>query len=63
MYDHERVRYSKKGGGPQPAGNGSTRVITCGTHGTVRTGGTCSQCQAASQATGKASRQIELEAG
>ncbi len=59
MQDHERVRHSKAGGGPQPSGNGSTPVITCPQHGTMRTGGTCSQCQA----TRKAGRQIELEAG
>ncbi len=59
MQDHERVRRSKAGGGPPPAGNGSTPVITCSLHGTMRTGGACSQCQASS----KANRQIELEAG
>jgi hypothetical protein len=59
MQDHERVRYSKAGGGSAPTGNGSTPVITCGTHGTMRTGGPCSQCQA----TAKAGREIEREAG
>lgn len=59
MQDHERVRHSKSGGGPPPSGNGGTPVITCGTHGTMRTGGACTQCQA----TSKAGRQIELEAG
>jgi hypothetical protein len=41
---------------------GSTLVITCSQHGTMRTGGKCGQCEA-SEATGKAGRQIELEAG
>jgi hypothetical protein len=59
MQDHERVRHSKGGGGAAPGGNGSAPVITCPQHGTMRTGGTCTQCQA----TSKASRQIELEAG
>jgi hypothetical protein len=59
MQDRERVRHNKSGGGPAPTGNGSTPVITCSQHGTMRTGGTCSQCQA----TAKVSRQIELEAG
>ncbi len=44
MQDHEHIRHSKSGGAPS-AGNGSTRVITCSQHGTMRTGGTCSQCQ------------------
>jgi hypothetical protein len=42
-----------------PAGTGNTPVITCLQHGTMRTGGTCSQCQPA----GKVGRQIELQAG
>ena len=45
MQDHERAGYSKAGGGPQPAGNRNLPVITCSQHGTMRTSGTCSQCQ------------------
>jgi hypothetical protein len=45
MQDHERVSDSKADGGPPPAGNESSRVITCSQHGTMRTGGTCGQCQ------------------
>jgi hypothetical protein len=59
MQDHEHVRHNKAGGGPPPTGHGSTPIITCTQHGTMRTGGTCSQCQA----TSKADKQIELEAG
>lgn len=59
MQDHESVRHSKSGGGPVSTGNGSTPVITCSQHGTMCTGGTCTQCQA----TSKAGRQTELEAG
>jgi hypothetical protein len=59
MYDHERVRHSRTGGGPPPAGTGGKPVIICAQHGTMRTGGPCTQCQA----TPKAGRQAELEAG
>ncbi len=59
MQDHERVRPSKAGGGPPATGTGSTPVITCSQHGTMRTGGKCGQCEATSQA----GRQAELEAG
>lgn len=59
MQDHKRVRHSKTGGGPPPTGTGSTPVITCGPHGTMRTGGACIQCEPA----GKGGKQAELEAG
>jgi hypothetical protein len=36
--------HRKAGGRPQPTG--STPVMTCSQHGTMRTGATCSQCQA-----------------
>jgi hypothetical protein len=45
MQDHEHIGHSKSGGGPTPTGNQSEPVITCRAHGTMRTGGTCSQCQ------------------
>jgi hypothetical protein len=45
MHDHEHIKQSEAGGGPQPAGNQSTPIITCPQHGTMRTGGTCGQCQ------------------
>src|SRR5215472_17925974 len=45
MQDHQHIEHSNAGGGPQPAGNESTRVTTCPQHGTMRTGGTCGQCQ------------------
>jgi hypothetical protein len=57
---YEPVRQSKGGGGPAPVGNVGTPVITCPQQGTMRTGGTCSQCQAAASKGGK---QIEREAG
>ena len=41
---------------PQWAGTGAPLSITCPQRGTMRTGGTCSQCQVSS----KAGRQIEL---
>lgn len=51
--DHERVRGTRTGGGPPPTGTGSKPVILCATHGTMRTGGTCSQCDAATQQTSR----------
>ena len=50
MQDHEHTGHSNSGGGPAPTGNQSAPVITCGAHGTMRTGGTCSQCQATTSA-------------
>jgi hypothetical protein len=50
MQDHEHAAHSKGAAGPAPTGNGSTPAITCAAHGTMRTGGTCSQCQATSNA-------------
>ena len=50
MQDHQHVEYSKNGGGPASTGNGSTPIVTCRAHGTMRTGGTCSQCQATGSA-------------
>ena len=50
MQDHQHVEYSKNGGGPAPTVNGSTPVTTCRAHGTMRTGGSCRQCQATSSA-------------
>jgi hypothetical protein len=50
MQDHEHIGHSKSEGGPAPTGNQSTAVTTCEAHGTMRTGGTCSQCQATSSA-------------
>jgi len=50
MQDHEHITDSKAGGGPQPTGNGNTPVLTCKQHGTMRTGGTCRQCQATGSA-------------
>jgi hypothetical protein len=46
MQDHQHAGHSNSGGGPALTGNESTPVITCAAHGTMRTGGTCSQCQA-----------------
>ncbi len=59
MQDHERVRRSKAGGGPPPAGTGSAPVITCGPHGAMCTGGKCGQYEA----TGTGGKQTEMEAG
>jgi hypothetical protein len=50
MQDHEHAGHSKNGGGPAPTGNRTTSVITCAAHGTMRTGGPCSQCQAVGSA-------------
>jgi hypothetical protein len=54
MQDHEHAGHSKSGGGPVLTGNGSTPVITCEAHGTMRTGGACGQCQP----TGSASARV-----
>ena len=68
MQDHQHAEHSKNGGGPAPTRNGSTPAITCTAHGTMRTGGTCSQCQATTsasiQALGRetAGRQITAQA-
>ena len=50
MQDHQHLEHSNNGGGPPSTGNGSTPVTTCEAHGTMRTGGTCSQCQPTSSA-------------
>jgi hypothetical protein len=50
MQDHQHPGHSKSAGGPALTGNQSTPIITCAEHGTMRTGGTCGQCQATSTA-------------
>jgi hypothetical protein len=50
MQEHQHTGHSNSGGGPAPTPNPSTPVTTCQAHGTVRTGGTCSQCQATGDA-------------
>jgi len=49
MQDHEHAGHSNSGG-PAPTRNPNTPVRTCAAHGTMRTGGTCSQCQTTSSA-------------
>ena len=68
MQDHQHAGHSTNGGGPASTGNGSTPVVTCGAHGTMRTGGTCRQCQATGNASigalgrGTAGQQIIAQA-
>lgn len=50
MQDHEHIGHSKSEGGPTPTGNQTEPVTTCPAHGTMRTGGVCSQCQPTSSA-------------
>ena len=68
MQDREHAGHTN-GAGPAPTANGSTPVTTCRAHGTMRTGGTCSQCQATSSANTRmlgqetAGQQITAQAG